>query len=129
EECETDWERCECPPLGRDQCFDIDRPGFVACRRGEISVPDEVKAAQKTDNVAEPFQSPGDPNGQSTENNVNANMLTLTEKPWRNQQGHQIQNVLRDFIADRDAATTDIARDNIGADHQRHEQAEKTARG
>ena len=47
-------------------------------------------------------------------------MLTLTEQPGRGQQRHEIENVLGEFIADRDTAGADIARHHIGADHDGH---------
>jgi len=54
-------------------------------------------------------------------------MLALTEQPGRRQQGHQIKDVLGKFIAHRDAAGADVARQNIGADHDGHDEEQQAS--
>ena len=126
EQSKADRKRRQRPPFGRDQCLDVDRAGGVARRRDERSVPDEIEAAEQADNVADPFQQPGHANGQDAQDDVDANMLTLTEQPGRGQQRHQIEDVLGEFIAHRDAAGADVARHNIGADHDGHDEQQQT---
>ena len=121
----ADRQRRQRPPFRRDQRLDVDRTGAVARHRDEGAIPDEIKTAEQTDNVADPFQHPGHANGQGAQDDVDANMLALTEQPGRGQQGHQIENVLGEFIAHRDAAGADVARQDIGADHDGHDEEQQ----
>jgi hypothetical protein len=53
-------------------------------------------------------------NGQGPQDNVHANMLTLTQQPGCRQQCHQIENVFGEFIAHRYAAAATL-RDTTSA--------------
>src|SRR3954468_13840949 len=47
------------PPFRRDQCLDDDRAGRITRHGDEGPVPDEVATAEQTDDIADPFQHPG----------------------------------------------------------------------
>src|SRR5215831_18657011 len=52
--------RREQPPFRDDQRLDRQRAALEACYRDARSIPDEVKAANHADNVADPFEQPAD---------------------------------------------------------------------
>ena len=124
----SERQRRQRPPFRHDQSLDVDRAGAVARNRDKQPVPDEIETAKKADNVAKPFQQPGHTDGQSTQDNVDADVLALAQQPGRGQQRHQIENVFRDLVADRNAAAAEIARQDVGADHDRHQQQQNARR-
>src|SRR5581483_1965402 len=128
EEGEPERKRSERPPLGSYQRLDVDGAGAVAGNRDKQPVPDEIETTDKPDDVAEPFQQPCGAQWQGAQDNVDADMLALAQQPGRHQQRHKVKDIFGELVADRNAAAADVARQNVEADYQAHEQEQRARR-
>src|SRR5215472_4211488 len=125
EQPEAQWHRREQPPFRDDQRLDRKRAALEARHRNARSVPDEIEAANHAENVADPFEQPPHIGGQRAQHDVDADVLSLPQQAGSGKERQEIDDVLGDLIARRDAAQTDVAQQHIGADQQRHRQKQK----
>ena len=128
EQQEGHRQRRQQPPFGRDQRLDRDRAGQIAGRQHLPAVPDEIERAGEAEQVAHPFEQPADARRQRAQQDVDADVLALPQQPRRRQQREQVEDVLGDLVAPGDAAEAHVARDDVGADQQRHGEQQQARR-
>src|SRR5882757_933936 len=115
------------PPFRHDQRLDRERAAREARRHHAQAIPDEIAAADDAQEVAEPFEQPADFSRQRAQHDVDADVLPMPQQCGRREQRDQVDDVLGDLVARRDAAHADIAKEHVGADQQGHHQQQQAS--